>query len=412
MTNWKKRSPQEIQERIKAALKQNRSFYEEPILGMPASYLDSRIFPKDSPILKGAPFLQTLINNPNHIGCHTLTQSEETFKGTQEIERDLLEIVACDIFKAEKGKFDGYVASGGTEANIQAVWIYREYFKQEFKAKHEEIGILCSEDTHYSLSKASNLLAIDIRRIPVDPENRNMDMQGISLVLKESMEAGKKYIIFNCNMMTTMFGSVDNLDSVVSELEKTGLEYKIHLDCAYGGFFYPFSNPDSNLNFEHQAVTSITVDAHKMVQAPYGTGIFLIRKGFINYTHNHDASYVKGEDYTLIGSRSGANAIAVWMILNTYGKYGWQEKSFILKRRTDWLCEKLDELGIDYYRNSFSNIVAIKAPFITKEIAEKYYLVPDNHHKPKWYKLIVMDHVDLEQLEPLLGDLSGVSETV
>ena len=58
-----------------------------------------------------------------------------------------------------------------------------------------------------------------------------------------------------------------------------------------------------------------------MLQAPYGTGIFLARKGLINYVYTETASYVKGLDATLVGSRSGANAIAVWMILKSHGYF-------------------------------------------------------------------------------------------
>ena len=65
-------------------------------------------------------------------------------------------------------------------------------------------------------------------------------------------------------------------------------------------------------------------------QAPYGTGIFIARKGLIAYT-NTAAGYVEGDDFTLIGSRSGSNAVAVWMILMTNGPYGWQEKSLFYK---------------------------------------------------------------------------------
>jgi tyrosine decarboxylase/aspartate 1-decarboxylase len=70
-----------------------------------------------------------------------------------------------------------------------------------------------------------------------------------------------------------------------------------------------------------------------MAQAPYGTGIFLIRKGLIQHTNTKQASYVEGEDFTLIGSRSGANAVAVWMILVKNGYFGWQEKIYILQKR-------------------------------------------------------------------------------
>lgn len=409
MTYWKKRTSAEIQQRISIALNENRSFYDEPILGMPASYLDSKIFPNNSPILEGAPFLQTLINNPNHIGCHTIAQSESTFKGTQEIEKELLNMIACDIFKSKQNEYDGYVASGGTEANMQAVWIYREYFKSEFKAELSEIVVMCSSDTHYSIPKACNVLNLDLSKIKVNEGNREMPSDSISAELRTLKEQGKKYVIFISNMMTTMFGSVDNVDMISHCLRSSGLNYKIHIDGAYGGFFYPFSAVHSNLNFENPEVSSITVDAHKMLQAPYGTGIFLIRKGYISYTHSKDASYVKGEDYTLVGSRSGANAVAVWMILSSYGKHGWDEKTFVLKKRTDWLCSRLDDLGLPYFRHPDSNIVTLRSAGIPIDLANKYYIVPDNHHKPKWYKIIVMDHVGIEHLESFIEEFALIA---
>jgi tyrosine decarboxylase / aspartate 1-decarboxylase len=406
MKFWKKRSSNEIQERISKALKANKSFYDEPILGMPASHLDSKIFPNNNPILKDAPFLQTLINNPNHIGCHTVAQSESTFAGTQEIEKELLNMIACDIFKANEHEYDGYVASGGTEANMQAVWVYREYFKKELGAKQDEIGVFCSSDTHYSLPKACNVLSLNLYKIAVDENTREMSESQILAAINLAKSEGTKYVIFVSNMMTTMFGSIDNIETISSCLKQSELPYKIHVDGAYGGFFYPFAQEESILNFANPEVSSITVDAHKMVQAPYGTGIFLIRKGFMNYTHSKDASYVKGEDYTLVGSRSGANAVAVWMILSSYGAYGWSEKSFVLKKRTDWLCAKLDKMEIEYFRHPDSNIVTIKAEYINPEVALKFYVVPDNHHHPSWYKIIVMDHVGIEHLELFLDEMA------
>jgi glutamate/tyrosine decarboxylase-like PLP-dependent enzyme len=142
-----------------------------------------------------------------------------------------------------------------------------------------------------------------------------------------------------------------------------------------------------------------------MAQAPYGTGIFLIRKGFIHYATTKQASYVEGEDCTLIGSRSGANAVAVWMILSKYGPNGWFEKIFVLQKRTDWLCEQLDAMKLDYFRNPSSNIVTIRSSSMTQEIAHKYNLVPDNHHAADWYKIVVMEHVTLEKLLPFIEDL-------
>ncbi|MDC1069045.1 pyridoxal-dependent decarboxylase [Candidatus Kapabacteria bacterium] len=401
---WKKLSSEDIKSKIFGALDNNVNFYDENILGVPASHLDGKVFQSDVPFLKDAPYLSTLVRNPNHIGLHTSGSSESFFKGTHEIEKEVIKICSNDILKGE-GEYDGYIASGGTEANMQAIWIYRNYFIEKFAADINQICIICSEDSHYSMNKAANILNIGIRRIKVDNNKRTIDEQDLKANIYEASQKGIKYFIVIANMMTTMFGSVDNPDIYSNLLKESGYEYKLHIDGAYGGFFYPFSQPENKLNFSNLNVDSITLDAHKMAQAPYGTGIFLCRKGLIQFASTREASYVEGEDNTIVGSRSGANAIAVWMILSTYGPNGYFEKILVLQNRTDWLCSKLDKLSIDYFREKKSNIVTIKAEHLKPELANKYGLVPDNHVNPKWYKIVIMDHVLIESLEPLVNEL-------
>lgn len=164
---WKKLSQAEIKNQVFSALEQNKSYLTEQVLGVPASYLDPQVFSQDDSILKDAPFLTTLVSNPNHIGCHTLDYSESFFRGTHEIERSVITICAEDILKADKDSYDGYVASGGTEANIQAIWIYRNYFIEQYDAKNSEIAVLCSEHSHYSMKKGSNLLNVGYYSVPV-----------------------------------------------------------------------------------------------------------------------------------------------------------------------------------------------------------------------------------------------------
>jgi len=107
------------------------------------------VFYDDAPFLKDAPTLQTFVANPNNIGCHTYGDSESAFGGTQDIEREVLNVLAVDVFKAEPNQFDGYIAPGGTEANIQAFWIYRNYFINEHGANLSEIALIASEDSFF-----------------------------------------------------------------------------------------------------------------------------------------------------------------------------------------------------------------------------------------------------------------------
>lgn len=405
MKIWQKKSQDEIKQRVFEALQNNVNYSSQNVLGIPATYLDENVFSQDEAFLKDAPFMTTLVKNPNHIGCHTLGNSEGYFSGTQEIEKELIELCAVDILKGEPLQYDGYVASGGTEANIQAIWIYRNYFMKNHQAELDEICMICSVDSHYSVDKASNLLSIDIRKIPVDFDTRMIRKEELISVIENAKASGKKYFIVIANMMTTMFGSVDDIDLYVSCLKAANIEFKIHVDGAFGGFYYPISNEENRLNFKNKYITSVTLDAHKMAQAPYGTGIFIVKKGMLTYVHTEEASYVKGQDSTLIGSRSGANAIAVWMILMKHGPYEWFERIYILQKRASWFCDQLEALNIGFYRLSNSNIITIKSDFASPELVDKFGLVPDNHTHPKWYKIVVMSHVSIEKLTLFLEDL-------
>lgn len=405
MKYWNRLNKEEINTRVFRALEYNVNFEEENILGVPASHLDKKVFYSEAPFLKDAPFLSTLIRNPNHIGCHTTGSSERFFSGTQDIERELIEICAHRILGAPANSCDGYVASGGTEANLQAIWIYRNYFEREFKAKPQEITLLCSTDSHYSMAKAANLLGIQVTFVPVEENTRLITKRTVETCVETCITEGKKYFIVVANMMTTMFGSVDPLEVYLSILKERQLPFKVHIDGAFGGFFYPFTAAQDKLDFVYPEVDSVTLDAHKMVQAPYGTGVFLIRKGLMSYANTKEASYVEGEDMTLIGSRSGANAVAIWMILMTYGAFEWDEKISILLKRTDWLEKQITAMRIPYYRNPYSNIITLKSQFVSATVAKRFGLVPDQHQDPKWYKIVVMEHVTLEKLVPLIEEL-------
>ncbi|MCG8576341.1 MAG: pyridoxal-dependent decarboxylase [Flavobacteriales bacterium] len=403
--NWKKLPYREIKNRVFEALGNNLNYQNEQILGLPATYLDQEQFYFNAPFLKDAPFLSVMIHNPNHIGCHTYSSGESYFKGTHQIEIDLIRICAEEIFNAEAGGYDGYVAPGGSEANIQAQWIYRNYFMKEKGAKQDEIGLFFSEDVHYSAYKGCNLLSIKPVCIKVD-ENRAWDLNDLEQQLIEVKKRGIKYPIIHLSMGTTMFGSIDSADAILAVFEKHFEDFFCHVDAAFGGFIYPFTaTEDDSLSFANSKVHSITIDGHKMLQAPYGTGIFLCRKGLMEYSKTEEASYVQGTDFTLCGSRSGANAVAVWMILMTHGSEGWKYKMQHLIDRTDRICDKLDELDIEYYRNPDMNIVTIKAEQIPASLAHKFHLVADNFNDPKWWKIVTMSHVEKHVVDDFLIDL-------
>lgn len=404
---WKSVDRKQLNERVNLALSKNSNYHKNDMLGIPGTYLDRKEFYPDASFLDDAPFLRTLVANPNHIGCHTLKKpGSPIFKGTQAIEKELISICAEEIFGASKNSIDGYVATGGTEANLEAMWIYRNYFKKEYNADLEQIGVLFSEDTHYSITKGCDLLQLNPIMLEVDQGTREIKLDLLQRQLQDAKNAGIKYFIVVLNLSTTMFGSVDEIEPIAELLQQEKLVFKIHLDAAFGGFIYPFTNPNSVHNFKNKLVSSISIDGHKMLQTPYGTGIFLIRKGFMQYVTNTYAQYVPGLDYTLCGSRSGANAIVIWMQLMNYGSKGWTDKMNELIERTNFVCNRLNEMGIEFYRNPFLNIVTINAQQISADVAMKFELVADSYEsRPLWWKIVVMDHVGYPVLNKFLEEL-------
>jgi hypothetical protein len=64
-------------------------------------------------------------------------------------------------------------------------------------------------------------------------------------------------------------------------------------------------------------------------------------------------------------------------------------------KKTDEICDALNELDIDYFRNENMNIISIQNGQISEDICKKYTLVPDTHiGKSQWWKIVVMEHVN------------------
>ncbi len=75
---WKARPASEYQAAVRSALDHNVRYSQADVMGFPGSFLDQAIYP-DGAFLADKPFLSCLRENPNHIGCHTLTELETAF---------------------------------------------------------------------------------------------------------------------------------------------------------------------------------------------------------------------------------------------------------------------------------------------------------------------------------------------
>ena len=407
--NWDSLSEEEINQRIKLALSENSNYDSDLVMGFPGSYLaaENLYFGKNQNSFNG--FISSLVANPNHIGCHTLSDAKDAiFGGTHALEKEALAIISEEILGAKKGAYDGFVATGGTEANIQAFWVFRNFFKRKFNLENKDVVLVYSEDSHYSMPKAVNLLGLDSIEVSVHTDTRELNSHDLNSKLTPYLSGKqKKCFILVMNLGTTLFGTMDDISTMTTVFDNLNLEYRCHVDAAFGGFITPFVEEGMEFTFQNPKVDSITIDAHKALGTPYGTGVYIVKKGYIENAKTDQASYVSSHDVTVCGSRSGANAVALWSVLKYYGSVGLQQKIKGLLSVTDWFTEELNALGVEYFRTSSMNIITIRAKYVGTDLAFKYKLQSDNYFEtPKWYKIVVMPHITKERLKGFLGDLS------
>jgi len=72
-------------------------------------------------------------------------------------------------------KFLGHLTSGGTMANLEALWISKKL--------HPGKMVVASEQAHYTHNKISEVLRLDFESVPCDYQAR-MDLEGLERILK------------------------------------------------------------------------------------------------------------------------------------------------------------------------------------------------------------------------------------
>jgi glutamate/tyrosine decarboxylase-like PLP-dependent enzyme len=200
----------------------------------------------------------------------------------------------------------GHLTSGGTMANLEALWIAG--------ALQPGGVVLASEQAHYTHERLSGVLRLPFEPIAADASGKmRMD------ALEDRLRRGGVGTVV-ATVGTTGFGAVDPLADIVELRHRYG--FRLHADAAYGGYFVLAGNlqAETRRHFDAMgAVDSIVVDPHKHGLQPYGCGSVLFRDPAVGAFYKHDSPYTYftsdalhlGE-ISLECSRAGAAAVALW----------------------------------------------------------------------------------------------------
>ncbi|PSW13576.1 putative pyridoxal-dependent aspartate 1-decarboxylase [Photobacterium rosenbergii] len=288
------------------------------------------------------------------IGLNQNLVKIETSKAFTPLERQVLGMLHNLIYSEDDAFYQqwmhsanhslGAFCSGGTIANITALWVARNSalkpdgdfrgVAQEglFKAmKHygyEDLVVLVSERGHYSLKKAADVLGLGrdcLIPIKTDSQNR-VRVDEMRSKLEELKQNNIKAFAIVGVAGTTETGNIDPLE----ELADLAQEYDchFHVDAAWGGATL-MSNTYRPLLKGIERADSVTIDAHKQLYVPMGAGMVIFKNPALMTAIEHHAEYIlrKGSkdlgSHTLEGSRSGM-AMLLYASLNIISRPGYE----------------------------------------------------------------------------------------
>ena len=224
----------------------------------------------------------------------------------------------------------GAMCSGGTVANLTALWVARNNaFPAEgsFRGIHQEglfralryygcegTAILVSRRGHYSLRKAADVLGLGREfLIPVDTDDDNKIQTDALREKCIELHRQKIRVMAICGIAgTTETGNVDPLDAMADIAREFGAHF--HVDAAWGGPTL-FSRTHRDLMKGIEKADSVTFDAHKQLYVPMGAGLVVFRDPALASAVEHHAQYIirKGSrdlgSTTLEGSRPGMSML-------------------------------------------------------------------------------------------------------
>lgn len=277
----------------------------------------------------------------------------ETSKAFTPLERQTLGMMHNLIYQQDDKFYEDYLhsadhslgsfCSGGTVANITALWVARNQlfsadgqFPGVAKAGlaaayrhygYDNIGVMSSNRGHYSLSKTVDVLGIGRNNmLTVHSPTQKLDPHQALRLGKAYQESGNKLLAIVGVAGTTETGHVDPLDELADVAKELGCWF--HVDAAWGGATLFSERYRGKLaGIEH--ADSVTIDAHKQMYVPMGAGMALFKDPKHSNAVRHHAQYILREGSkdlgatTLEGSRNGM-ALMVYSSLHILGRRGYE----------------------------------------------------------------------------------------
>ncbi len=291
----------------------------------------------------------------------------------------------------------GYVSTGGTESNIQAIRAARN------EARIKGGNIVVPASAHFSFDKIGDILSLEVRKADLD-QSLKVDLSSVESLLDE------KTVALVGIAGTTEFGQVDPIEDLARMAEERGVH--LHVDAAFGGFVLPFLKRRFRWDFSLPGVSSITIDPHKMGLSTIPAGGLLFRGPECLSALETETHYLtRARQASLTGTRSGAAAAATYAVMMHLGREGFQKVVDYCMDLTGHLVEGARKMGVEPVVEPVMNVVALRVPrtaAVREDLAKLDWHVSMTREPNRALRLILMGHMSRDKIDLFLGDLEAV----
>ena len=221
----------------------------------------------------------------------------------------------------------GYLASGGSMANLTAVVTARDSSGLTSNLYPESVVYL-TRQTHHCLDRALNIAGLGTcqrRYIEMD-ERFRMKLESLSKQLRKDVQAGLTPFMIVASAGSTDTGAVDPMTKIGQIAKKNNISF--HVDAAYGGFFLLTQEGKKPLK-GIELSDSVVLDPHKGLFLPYGIGALIVKEvGKLAEAHRYSANYMQGHqinDYVASPTDVSPElskhfrAMRIWLPLKLHG---------------------------------------------------------------------------------------------
>lgn len=288
----------------------------------------------------------------------------------------------------------GYVSTGGTESNIQAIRAARN------EAGIKNGNIVVPASAHFSFDKIGDLLSLEVRKAELDRSLR-VDLSSVEGLLDE------KTVALVGIAGTTEFGQVDPIEDLARLSVEKGIH--LHVDAAFGGFVLPFLKRKFKWDFSLPGVSSITIDPHKMGMSTIPAGGLLFRGPECLSALETETHYLtRARQASLTGTRSGAAAAATYAVMMHLGREGFRKMVDYCMDLTYHLVAGARTISVEPFIEPVMNVVALRVPrtaTVREELMKLDWHVSMTREPNRALRLILMGHMSREKIDLFLADL-------